>query len=228
MASISAALTASQASLSAARRRAVLAATVGNALEWYDFLIYGFLAMTIAKLFFPTESELTSLLLSVGTFGAAAVVRPVASVVLGIYADRVGRKAALTLTIFTMGLGTGLIVVAPTYASIGIWAAVLMVIARLLQGFACGGEMGGATAILVENAPDHSRGLYASWQTASQAAGVPARRDGHDAGFFVNDAGSAGGLGLALTFRLWAADCAGWLLHQIETQRAGCVSKGLC
>ena len=142
MASISAALTASQASLSAARRRAVLAATVGNALEWYDFLIYGFLAMTIAKLFFPTESELTSLLLSVGTFGAAAVVRPVASVVLGIYADRVGRKAALTLTIFTMGLGTGLIVVAPTYASIGIWAAVLMVSARLLQGFACGGEMG--------------------------------------------------------------------------------------
>jgi MHS family proline/betaine transporter-like MFS transporter len=172
MASISAALTASQASLSAARRRAVLAATIGNALEWYDFLIYGFLAMTIAKLFFPTESELTSLLLSVGTFGAAAVVRPVASVVLGIYADRVGRKAALTLTIFTMGLGTGLIVVAPTYASIGIWAAVLMVSARLLQGFACGGEMGGATAILVENAPDHSRGLYASWQTASQAAGV--------------------------------------------------------
>jgi MFS transporter, MHS family, proline/betaine transporter len=171
MVSISAALTASQASLSAARRRAVLAATVGNALEWYDFLIYGFLAMTIAKLFFPTESELTSLLLSVVTFGAAAVVRPVASVVLGIYADRVGRKAALTLTIFTMGLA-GLIVVAPTYASIGIWAAVLMVSARLLQGFACGGEMGGATAILVENAPDHSRGLYASWQTASQAAGV--------------------------------------------------------
>ena len=172
MASISAALTANQASLSAARRCAVLAATIGNALEWYDFLIYGFLAMTIAKLFFPAENELTSLLLSVGTFGAAAAVRPVASVILGIYADRVGRKAALTLTIFTMGLGTGLIVLAPTYASIGIWATVLMVSARLLQGFACGGELGGATAILVENAPDHGRGLYASWQTSSQAAGV--------------------------------------------------------
>ena len=172
MASISAALTANQASLSAARRCAVLAATIGNALEWYDFLIYGFLAMTIAKLFFPAENELTSLLLSVGTFGAAAVVRPVASVILGIYADRVGRKAPLTLTIFTMGLGTGLIVLAPTYASIGIWATVLMVSARLLQGFACGGELGGATAILVENAPDHGRGLYASWQTSSQAAEV--------------------------------------------------------
>jgi MHS family proline/betaine transporter-like MFS transporter len=172
MASISATSTASDELRSVPRQRVVLAATIGNTLEWYDFLIYGFLAVTIAKLFFPTEDELTSLLLSVGTFGAAAVVRPVAGVVLGIYADRVGRKAALTLTIFTMGLGTGLIVLAPNYASIGIWAPVLMVSARLLQGFACGGELGGATAILVENAPDHNRGLYASWQTASQAAGL--------------------------------------------------------
>jgi MFS transporter, MHS family, proline/betaine transporter len=169
---MAATLAAGAAPPSAASRRVVLAATIGNALEWYDFLIYGFLAVTIAKLFFPTENELTSLLLSVGTFGAAAIVRPIAGVVLGIYADRVGRKAALTLAIFTMGLGTGLIVVAPTYASIGIWAPVLLVTARLLQGFACGAELGGATAILVENAPDGSRGLYASWQTASQAAGV--------------------------------------------------------
>ncbi len=172
MAGTSATLVADAAPLSVTRRRVVLAATIGNSLEWYDFLIYGFLAVTIAKLFFPTENELTSLLLSVGTFGAAAIVRPIAGVVLGIYADRVGRKAALTLTIFTMGFGTGLIVVAPIYASIGIWAPVLLVTARLLQGFACGGELGGATAILVENAPDGSRGLYASWQTASQAAGV--------------------------------------------------------
>jgi MHS family proline/betaine transporter-like MFS transporter len=154
------------------RRRTILAATIGNTLEWYDFLVFGFLALTIAKLFFPTGSELTSVLLSVGTFGAAAVVRPAAAVVLGIYADRVGRKASLSLTIFLMALGTGLIALTPTYASIGIAAPLLIVIARLLQGFACGGEFGGATAILVENAPEGSRGLYASWQTASQAAGV--------------------------------------------------------
>jgi MFS transporter, MHS family, proline/betaine transporter len=172
MASVFVPSMASEVSRAAGRRRVVLAATIGNTLEWYDFLIYGFLAVTIAKLFFPTGDELTSLLLSVGTFGAAAVVRPVAGVVLGIYADRVGRKAALTLTIFTMGVGTGLIALAPNFASIGIWASVLMVSGRLLQGFACGGELGGATAILVENAPDHSRGLYASWQTASQAAGI--------------------------------------------------------
>src|SRR5262245_10897849 len=156
----------------AKRRRVILAATIGNTLDWYDFLIYGFMAGTIAKLFFPTESELASLLLSVATFGVGAVVRPVGAVVLGIYADRVGRKAVLTLTIFLMALGTGLIAVAPAYASIGIWAPGLIVISRLLQGFSCGGELGGATAILVENAPDVRRGLYASWQTASQAAGL--------------------------------------------------------
>ena len=109
-------------SSTASRRRAVLAATIGNTLEWYDFLIYGFLAATIGKLFFPAEQELTSLLLSVATFGVGAIMRPVAGVVLGIYADRIGRKAALTLTIFIMGLGTGLIAIAPTYGSIGIWA----------------------------------------------------------------------------------------------------------
>src|SRR5258708_32310062 len=153
-------------------RRVVLVATIGTALDWYDFLIYGFLAVTLAKLFFPTESELASLLLSVATFGVGAVVRPIGALVLGIYSDRVGRKAALTLTIFLMGLGTGLIALAPTYASIGIWAPLLVVMSRLLQGFSCGGELGGATAILVENAPEGRRGLYASLQTASQAAGL--------------------------------------------------------
>jgi MHS family proline/betaine transporter-like MFS transporter len=113
MASISVTSMASEKSRSASRQRVVWAATIGNTLEWYDFLVYGFMAVTIAKLFFPAEDELTSVLLSVGTFGAAAVVRPVAGVVLGVYADRVGRKAALTLTIFMMGLGTGLIVLAP-------------------------------------------------------------------------------------------------------------------
>src|SRR5260370_26878226 len=151
-------------------RRVVLGATIGNTLDWYDFLIYGFLAVTLAKLFFPTESELASLLLSVATVGVGAVVRPIGALVLGIYSDRVGRKAALTLTIFLMGLGTGLIALAPTYASIGIWAPLLVVMSRLLQGFSCGGELGGATAILVENAPEGRRGLYAGRQAPSPAA----------------------------------------------------------
>jgi MHS family proline/betaine transporter-like MFS transporter len=151
--------------------RTVLAATIGNTLEWYDFLVYGFLAMTLARVFFPAGSELVSLFLSFGTFGVAAVARPIGGLILGVYADRAGRKAALTLTIFIMGLGTGLIAVAPPYASIGVWASLLIVAGRLLQGVGCGGEYGGATAILVESAPAGRRGLYGSWQTASVAAG---------------------------------------------------------
>jgi MHS family proline/betaine transporter-like MFS transporter len=153
------------------RRRIVVAATIGNTLEWYDFLVYGFLSVTIGKVFFPTESEFTSLLLSVATFGVGFVTRPIGAVVLGAYADRVGRKPALSLTILIMALGTGLIAAAPTYRAIGIAAPLLIVTARLLQGFSCGGELGGATAILVEHAPEGRRGLYASWQLASQAAG---------------------------------------------------------
>lgn len=158
-------------SSAAMRRRIVVAATIGNTLEWYDFLVYGFLSVTIGKLFFPTENEFTSLLLSVATFGVGFVTRPIGAVVLGAYADRVGRKPALSLTILIMALGTGLIAAAPTYRAIGIAAPLLIVTARLLQGFSCGGELGGATAILVEHAPEGRRGLYASWQLASQAAG---------------------------------------------------------
>jgi MFS transporter, MHS family, proline/betaine transporter len=158
-------------SISAKRRRVVLAATIGNTLEWYDFLIYGLLALTIAKLFFPTGSELSSLLLSMATFGVGLVMRPVGAIVLGIYADRAGRNAALSLSILLMALGTGLIAIAPTYETIGVWAPLLIVLARLLQGFSCGGEPGGAIALLAECAPERGRGLYASWQAASQAAG---------------------------------------------------------
>jgi MFS transporter, MHS family, proline/betaine transporter len=158
-------------SISARRRRIVFAATIGNTLEWYDFLIYGLLAVTIAKLFFPTGSELSSLLLSMATLGVGLAMRPVGAIVLGIYADRVGRRAALSWAIVIMALGTGLIAVAPTYETIGIYAQLLIVLARLLQGFSCGGEMGGAIAFLAENAPERQRGLYASWQAASQSAG---------------------------------------------------------
>lgn len=155
----------------AKRRRFVIAAAIGNALEWYDFLVYGLLAGTIAKLFFPTENELSSLLLSLGTFGVGLVMRPVGAIALGVYADRVGRKAALTVTIFIMALGTGLVAIAPTYEAIGIWAPLLIVFARLLQGFSCGGEPGSAIAFLAENAPQRQRGLYASWLAATQHAG---------------------------------------------------------
>lgn len=152
----------------ATRRKAIIAATIGNGLEWFDFTVYSFFAVIIAKLFFPTGNDFTSFMLTVATFGVGFFMRPVGAVVLGIYADRVGRKAALTLTIMLMAIGTAIIGLAPTYAQIGIGAPILIVIARLIQGFSAGGEVGGATAFLIEYSPDERRGYFASWQQASQ------------------------------------------------------------
>jgi len=153
-------------------RRAILAATVGNLLETYDFAVYGFFAIVIARLFFPSGDATVSLLLTVATFGVGFVMRPVGAVVLGALADRRGRKAALSLTILMMAVGTAMIGFAPTYASIGVWAPALVVAARLIQGFSAGGEIGTATAFLVEHAPAERRGLFASFQQATQAAAL--------------------------------------------------------
>ncbi|MDX3804974.1 MFS transporter [Bosea thiooxidans] len=153
-------------------RRAVIAAVVGNTLEWYDFAVYGFFALTLAKLFFPAGDATVSLLLTAATFGVGFVMRPVGALVLGTLADRRGRKAALSLTILLMALGTAMIGFAPTYETAGAWAPAIIVLARLIQGFSAGGEIGGATAFLVEHAPAARRGLYASWQQASQAGAL--------------------------------------------------------
>ncbi len=150
-----------------ARWRAVAAASIGNALEWFDFIVYGFFAAIIAKLFFPTGSDTLSLLLVFATFGVTFFMRPFGAIVIGAYADRHGRKAAFTLTIVLMMVGTAMIAVAPTYATIGVFAPILIVAARLLQGFSAGAEFGSATAFLAEQNPER-RGFFASWQFASQ------------------------------------------------------------
>jgi MFS transporter, MHS family, proline/betaine transporter len=147
--------------------RAVAAASIGNALEWFDFVIYGFFATTMAKLFFPAENYTVSLLYALIVFGVTFFMRPLGAIVLGSFADRHGRRAALTLTIALMMLGTAVIAVVPTYSSIGIAAPVLVVAARLLQGFSAGGEFGSATAFLAEQNPER-RGFFSSWQFASQ------------------------------------------------------------
>ncbi len=148
---------------------AIAAAIVGNTLEWFDFTVYGLFSIYIAKAFFPADSDLASLLLTLATYGVGFVLRPVGAVVIGQYADRAGRRAALTLIILLMLLGSAMIAFAPTYAQIGPAASILIVLARLIQGFSVGGEMGGATAYLIETAPADRRGLYASWQYAGQA-----------------------------------------------------------
>jgi MHS family proline/betaine transporter-like MFS transporter len=144
----------------------IVAATIGNILEWFDFLVYGFFAATLAEVFFPASSSTVSLLITFGAFGLSYVVRPLGAVVIGTYTDRVGRKAGLTLSIALMMIGTALMVVTPGYASIGIAAPIIITIARLLQGFSVGGEFGSAVAFLVEHAGDR-RGYSASWQWSS-------------------------------------------------------------
>lgn len=147
--------------------RVVVATSIGNALEWFDLVVYGFFAVVIAKLFFPAGNETVSLLLTLGTFGVSFFMRPLGAIVIGAYADRAGRKAALTLSILLMMLGTAIIVVLPSYQTIGIMAPLILVLARLLQGFSAGGEFGSATAFLAEHVPQR-RGFFASWQVASQ------------------------------------------------------------
>jgi MHS family proline/betaine transporter-like MFS transporter len=148
--------------------RVIIAACGANALEWYDFVIYGFLAQVTATLFFPTGTPTTSLLLTFGAFGVTFLVRPVGGIVLGNYADQRGRKAALTLTVLLMALGTAILTLAPTYASIGVGAPLIVLAGRLIQGFSAGGEFGAVTAFLVEHDPERP-GYFASWQFATQS-----------------------------------------------------------
>lgn len=150
------------------RIRQVAAAVLGNALEWYDFAIYGFMAAIIARQFFPAENEAASLMMALATIGVAFFMRPVGGVLLGIYSDRKGRKAAMQLIIVLMTVSIMMIAFAPNYAAIGIGAPLLIVAARMLQGFATGGEYASATAFLVESAPFEKQGLYGSWQLSGQ------------------------------------------------------------
>lgn len=151
------------------RTRQIVAAVIGNALEWYDFVVYGFLTVIIARLFFPGQSEYASLLLAMATFGVGFFMRPVGAIVLGVYADRKGRKAALQLIIGLMTLSMAMIAFAPPYAAIGAGAPLIILAARLLQGFATGGEFASATSFLVESAPSHRRGFYGSLQMVGQS-----------------------------------------------------------
>jgi MHS family proline/betaine transporter-like MFS transporter len=134
-------------------KRAAVATSVGNALEWFDILVYASFAVVISKLFFPLAGGVTGLLLVFGTFGLSYVIRPLGAMVLGNYADTAGRKKALTLTIALMTVGTGIMAFAPTADSIGVWAGVVILVSRLLQGFSAGGEFGTSTAFLIEHPP---------------------------------------------------------------------------
>jgi MHS family proline/betaine transporter-like MFS transporter len=149
-------------------RRVVWASTVGNALEWFDFTVFGLFAPTIGRKFFPGNDPTTAVLSAYGLLAVAYLFRPVGGVLLGMWADRVGRKRALILIVMSMAISTFSIGIMPTYSSVGILAPVLLLVARLIQGFSAGGEFGASTAMLVEFAPEGRRGFYASFQFVAQ------------------------------------------------------------
>ena len=155
-----------------ARPRAIIAATVGNALEFYDFFIFGLFAVQIGRTFFPVASSYVSLMLSLATFGVGFLTRPLGATVLGAYADRVGRRPAMVVSLSMIGIAMVALACIPSYAAIGIAAPMLAVIARLLQGFSLGGEVGANSAFLVEAAPPDRRAEIVSWQGVSQAVAL--------------------------------------------------------
>jgi MFS family permease len=175
-------------------KRVVAATVAGNALEFYDFVTYAFFAVYIGKTFFPASTPLGSLLLSVAVFGVGFFARPVGGVLIGAFADRAGRRPAMLLTIALITMGTLGLALTPSYESIGLAAPIIVVLCRLIQGLALGGEVGPSSAFLIESAPAGQRGLYASWQLASQGA----------AGLV------AGAIGLLLTNSLTPAEMLAW------------------
>jgi MFS family permease len=146
-------------------RKAVIASTVGTAIEWYDFFIYGTAAgLVFGKLYFPNEDPLSATLLAFGTYFIGFVGRPIGAAIFGHYGDRIGRKATLIATLLCMGIGTFLVAFVPTYASIGIWGAIILTVLRMIQGIGVGGEWGGSVLLAMEWSRTHGqRGLIASW-----------------------------------------------------------------
>jgi MFS transporter, MHS family, proline/betaine transporter len=150
------------------RTLGIVAVSIGNMLEWYDFTVYALFAGYVGSNFFPDTDPAINRIKAFLFFGLAFVVRPLGAVIIGNYGDRAGRKAALTLTILLMALGSGTIALAPTYAAIGIGAPLLLLLGRVLQGFSAGGEIGGAAAYLAESAGEGERGVVTSWLEASK------------------------------------------------------------
>jgi MHS family proline/betaine transporter-like MFS transporter len=152
-------------------RRAVKAAALGNAMEWFDFGVWGYLAAILGHVFFPSSNDTAGLLYSFATFAVAFFIRPFGGLVFGPLGDRIGRKQVLAVTMLMMAVSTFAIGLIPSYQAIGYWATVLLVVCRLAQGFSTGGEYGGAATFITEYAPDKKRGFYASFLESGTLVG---------------------------------------------------------
>jgi|RhiMetdeSRZDD1v2_1073273.scaffolds.fasta_scaffold463553_2 MFS transporter, MHS family, proline/betaine transporter len=153
-------------------RRLIIAGIAGNVMEWYDFAVYGYFAQTIGQHFFPSKDPIASLIAAFGVFAAGFLMRPIGGLVFGHIGDRIGRKAALTLSVVAMAVPTFLIGMLPDYAQIGVTASVLLVVLRLVQGLSIGGEYTTSVVFLVEGAAPNRRGLMGSWSIFGAVAGI--------------------------------------------------------
>lgn len=154
------------------RTRVIFASAIGSALEWYDFFIYGMAAaLVFGELFFPKSDPTVGTLLAFATFGVGFFARPLGGLVFGHFGDKIGRKPMLVITLLLVGFGTMLIGFLPTYDQIGIWAPILLILLRLIQGFGAGAEYGGAVILLVESAPQGKRGFWGSWAPIGVSVG---------------------------------------------------------
>ena len=154
-------------------RRVIVASLIGTSLEWYDFFIYGTAAaLVFNKLFFPSFEPLVGTLLAFATYAVGFIARPLGGIVFGHYGDKLGRKNVLVVTLLLMGIATFAIGLLPTYATIGVWAPILLVALRFLQGLGLGGEWGGAVLMTLESGDDRRRGLNASWPQVGVPIGL--------------------------------------------------------
>ncbi|MDB5653861.1 MAG: citrate:proton symporter, partial [Tardiphaga sp.] len=176
--------------------RATFAVTIGNMLEFYDFITYSFFAIQIGNTFFPSYGKFGSLMLSLATFGAGFLTRPIGAIVIGSYSDRAGRRPAMVLSFAIMGCAIVVLALTPSYATIGVAAPVIVIAARMVQGFSLGGEVGPTTAYLIESAAPNRRALAVAWQPASQQIAATA--------------GAAVGMLLSMVMTNDALDAYGW------------------
>ena len=152
--------------------RSMLSGSLGNAMEWYDFAVYGYFAKVLAPLFFPTEDKTAALISVFGVFAAGYVMRPIGALIFGRIGDKLGRKKALLLSVLVMIIATSLLGLLPTHASVGIMAPILLTILRLIQGISVGGEFTTSITFVSEMAPSNRRGFYTSWSTVSVIGGI--------------------------------------------------------
>jgi MFS transporter, MHS family, citrate/tricarballylate:H+ symporter len=209
--------------------RGILAVTIGNMLEFYDFITYSFFAIQIGRTFFPTDSRFASLMLSLATFGAGFITRPIGGLVIGSYSDRVGRRPAMILSFVMMGTAIIVLALTPSYQTIGIAAPIIAIAARMVQGFSLGGEVGPTTAYLMEAAAPGKRGFAVSWQPVSQQI---AATTGALVGFVLSELMSSAALesygwriafllgAICLPFGLWLRTGLPETIHLRETDAA--------